>query len=46
MEDPDHIPDSLPGTPRWVIVSAIIALLLVLTIVGLHLAGYSLGGHH
>ena len=32
-----------PGTPRWVIVSGIIVLALVLVFGGLHLAGRGMG---
>jgi hypothetical protein len=32
-----------PGTPRWVIVSGIVVLALVLLFVGLHLAGGGMG---
>ena len=34
-----------PSTPRWVKVSGIIAIVLVLLFVILHLTGNSLGGH-
>ncbi len=37
---------SPPGTPRWVKVSAIIFIVLVLLFVILHLTGNSLGGPH
>jgi hypothetical protein len=46
MDDPDRNPDSTPGTPRWVVAFGVIALLLILAIACLHLAGYSLRGHH
>ncbi|PZS36628.1 MAG: hypothetical protein DLM58_01400 [Pseudonocardiales bacterium] len=36
---------SAPGTPRWVKVFGIIAVLLVLLFVILHLTGHSIGGH-
>ncbi|MBM2848786.1 MAG: hypothetical protein HW418_1728 [Anaerolineales bacterium] len=36
---------SPPSTPRWVKVSAIIVIVLVLLFVILHLTGLSLGGH-
>ena len=36
---------SPPSTPRWVKVSAIIVIVLVLLFVILHLTGNSLGGH-
>jgi hypothetical protein len=36
---------SLPGLPRWVKVSAIIAVLLVLAFVAVHLAGGGFRGH-
>ncbi len=32
-----------PGTPRWVVVSGIVVLVLVLLFVGLHLAGGGMG---
>ena len=34
-----------PGTPRWVKVLGIIAIVLILLFVILHLTGLSLGGH-
>ena len=42
MDGPDR--DAPPPTPRWVKVSGVIALLVVLVIVVLHLTGNSLGG--
>ncbi|MBL0385581.1 hypothetical protein JJB07_02865 [Tumebacillus sp. ITR2] len=46
MNKPDY--GSNPGTPRWVKVSGVISLLLVLLFVILHLTGNSFGGlgHH
>jgi hypothetical protein len=38
-------PDDDPGTPRWVYVFGIIAIVLVLLFVILHLTGRGLGGH-
>jgi hypothetical protein len=34
-----------PGTPRWVKMFGIVAVILVLLFVILHLAGRGLGGH-
>jgi hypothetical protein len=57
MADPPPDPDSsgdtggepdggsTTGTPRWVYVSGIIAIVLVLLFVVMHLAGGGLGGH-
>jgi len=36
---------STPGTPRWVKVFGLIAIILVLLFVILHLIGLGLGGH-
>ncbi len=46
-DDTGMAPDrgSSTGTPRWVKVFGIIAILLVLLLVILHLTGNSLGGH-
>jgi hypothetical protein len=40
-----HGPGSPPSTPRWVKVSGIIGIVLILLFVILHLAGLGLGGH-
>ena len=47
MADPPPCPDTDDdvGTPRWVKVFGIIALVLVLLFVILHLTGRGLGGH-
>jgi hypothetical protein len=37
--------DEPPGTPRWVKVFGIIAIILILLFVILHLTGRGLGGH-
>ena len=37
--------ESSAGTPRWVYVFGIIAIILVLVFVVLHLTGHGLGGH-
>jgi hypothetical protein len=37
--------DEPPGTPRWVKVFGIIAVIFVLLFIVLHLAGRGLGGH-
>jgi hypothetical protein len=37
--------DETPGTPRWVYVLGIIAIILILVFVILHLTGGGLGGH-
>jgi hypothetical protein len=37
--------DETPGTPRWVKVFGIIAIILVLLFVILHVTGRGLGGH-
>jgi hypothetical protein len=41
--DPDR--ESTTGTPRWVKVFGIIAIVLVLLFVALHLTGRGFGGH-
>jgi hypothetical protein len=38
-------PDDDPGTPRWVKVFGIVAVVLVLLFVALHLAGGGFRGH-
>lgn len=38
-------PPPYPGTPSWVKVLGIIALVLVVMFVILHLTGHGLGGH-
>ena len=45
MTDPPPDTDADPGTPRWVYVSGIVAVVLVLLFVGLHLAGGGFRGH-
>jgi hypothetical protein len=40
-----HDRQSLPGLPRWVKVSAIIAIVLVAAFVAVHLAGGGFRGH-
>ncbi len=45
----DHPPsDDAPGdtgTPRWVKLLAAVAIVLILLVLGMHLAGGGLGGH-
>ena len=47
IEERGNVPDthqrSYPGTPRWVKVLAIVAILLVLLFVVMHLAGGGMG---
>jgi len=47
MTEERHMADSdrYPGTPRWVKVFGIFALVLVLLFVVLHLTGHGLGDH-
>ena len=40
-----YSPGSATSTPRWVKAFAIAAVVVVLLIIVLHLAGYGLGGH-
>jgi hypothetical protein len=37
--------ESRPSTPRWVKVSVVIAIIMILLFVILHLTGNSFGGH-
>jgi hypothetical protein len=37
--------DETPGTPRWVKVFGIVAVILVLLFIALHVTGRGLGGH-
>ena len=45
----DHPPSDDPhgdtGTPRWVKLLAAVAIVLLLLVLGIHLAGGGLGGH-
>lgn len=43
--DPRLVPSSPPGTPRWVYIFGIIALLILLSVIALHLAGGGFRGH-
>ena len=43
MDRTPEPPAPYPGTPRWVKVSAAVAVLFLLLVVGLHLAGGGLG---
>jgi hypothetical protein len=42
---PMQSPGSTTSTPRWVKAFGITAIVVVLLIIVLHLAGYGLGGH-
>lgn len=42
---PPPAPERPPGTPRWVKVLAVLALVLVLAFVAVHLAGGGFRGH-
>lgn len=41
--EPDD--EAMTGTPRWVIVSGIVVLILIVAFAAFHLAGGGLGGH-
>jgi hypothetical protein len=43
-EGGDHT-ESIAGTPRWVKLFGVAAIMVVLLIVGIHLAGGGLGAH-
>ncbi|MCI0554953.1 MAG: hypothetical protein L0287_28735 [Anaerolineae bacterium] len=38
-------PASPPATPRWVKIFVITFIVLVLTVIALHIAGFNFGGH-
>ena len=44
-DNDDNDRESVAGTPRWVKLFGLAAVVVVLLIIGIHLAGGGLGGH-